>query len=97
MVHRKGNSSGRRRKFAFTRPSASVILSAFWLSHASTTIPTHLTRAQELDTDLRFPLLDRNADGRLGGDELVGVDSPRELQQETQNSRAPIHTRLSTR
>jgi len=54
-----------RRKFPF------CFVVTWCLSHASTTTPGRLTRARELDTDVRFSLFDRNADGRLGGDEVV--------------------------
>ncbi len=54
-----------RRKFPFW------FVVTWCLSHASTTTPGRLTRARELDTDVRFSLFDRNADGRLGGDEVV--------------------------
>lgn len=54
-----------RRKFPF------CFVVTRCLSHALTTTPGRLTRARELDTDVRFSLFDRNADGRLGGDEVV--------------------------
>mmetsp|Transcript_1489 Transcript_1489/g.4832 ORF Transcript_1489/g.4832 Transcript_1489/m.4832 type:complete len:223 (-) Transcript_1489:22-690(-) len=56
-----------RRKFPF------CFVVTWCLSHASTTTPGRLTRARELDTDVRFSLFDRNADGRLGGDEVTRI------------------------
>jgi hypothetical protein len=72
MATREGKATGRGRS---KRCWVGGILSAFWLSQATTAIPRHVARAQDLNTDERFPLLDRSADGRIGGDELVSLET----------------------
>ena len=64
-MERNGPSrSSRLRKTSVSPPLAFVLAQFLLLS------PT-LTLAQSLDTDERFQLMDRNADGRLDRDEVV--------------------------
>ncbi len=79
-----------RRKFPF------CFVVTWCLSHASTTTPGRLTRARELDTDVRFSLFDRNADGRLGGDEVVRTYTHTHRRKETLSSRTSARTDART-